>query len=259
MSDVRKYTAPAKVTGLVKHSEASPNGTLVVPKSWGISDRNAMIRKINNILDVEQVNPVNKNLKHTLRDVVRTASTLTNVPADILLGFIMSESGGFFNSKITDGAGGLVHWKQQFVGGNKKNTPLWKDNAENRLSTKEREFLKKYNIVFDSKGYARPLTNEDVLDPYLNAYIGALILSRYMDDPEIGKGKDGTIRIEKMIARYNMGSQDYDRLIKPNPQYNFNQVYAVVPEVTKRYIAKVLGKDATMDVLHKDFGITNTI
>lgn len=259
MSDVRKITAPAKVTGLVVHPQASPNGALIVPKSWGVSSRADMVKKINNVLDVPQVNPVNKTLKHTLREVVRTASTLTNVPADILLGFIMAESGGKFDSKITDGAGGLVHWKRQYVGADKENTPLWKENKTGRLSEKEREFLKNYGIVFNAQGKARALTDKDILDPYLNAYIGALILSQYMDDPNIGKGKDGTVRIDKMIARYNWGSRGYDANIKPKPDITFNQVYAVVPEVTKRYIAKVLGKDATMDVLHNDFGITDTV
>ena len=120
------------------------------------------------------------------------------------------------------------------------------------MTDSEKEFLANYGITFDSKGNTPVLDVEKhVKNPYVNAYIGAMILSQYLDS--VWGREDGVARLDRMIARYNGGPKGFEE--NNIAKKSLKDVYSSVPEVTQRYMAKILGKDAVMDVLVNDFGI----
>ncbi len=243
--------APVSASGLEKNSNSSPSGVLVRPTQW-YRTTEGLKNQIVKMLDAPQKYTWGGvTYTDTLRNVVKKVSELTNVPQNILLSFIMVESGGKFDSPITDTAGGLIHWKTKYIGG-ARNTKLSDEYVLKRMTPAEIAFLKKYNVVFNDKGHTRFFNNSDVFNPYINAYIGAMIISQYLD-ASWGKDPNGNARVDRIIAHYNW-SPEKARIAGIRTK-SFKDVYNSVPFVTQAYIGKILGEGGAMDIILNDLKI----
>lgn len=175
----------------------------------------------------------------------------SKVPAEVLLAFTQVESGG----NATAGGSksptqGLMQWNKNYAGGTgNSDFVLTREFNKGRLSQAEKDALAKFNIKFDSKGNTRTITQADLVKPELNILIGSIILGQYIDEPW-GTDPDGTIRMDRIIAKYNWGIAGFKR--NEIAKKNLKDVMANVPAVTKTYIEKMLGKNGALDIAMND-------
>lgn len=179
----------------------------------------------------------------------------SKVPAEVLLAFCQVESGG----NATAGGSssptqGLMQWNRNFAGGTgNTDYTLTKEFLRGRISQEEKDALAKFNIKFDAKGNTRSITQADLVKPELNILIGSIILGQYIDEPW-GTDPDGTIRMDRIIARYNWGSAGFRR--NELNKKNLKDVMANIPAVTKAYIQKMLGKNGALDIAMNDLKLS---
>jgi len=180
----------------------------------------------------------------------KTFAETSKVPAEVLFAFTMIESGG---NPLAGGSSsptqGLMQWNRNYVAGTgNPDFTLTKEFNQGRLSQVEKDVLARKGIVFDSKGQTRALTQADLQDPYLNILIGSIILGQYMDSKW---GTDnGKLRMDRIIALYNWGLGGFKKNNIENK--NLKEVLASIPDTTKSYVNKMLGKNGTLDIATSD-------
>lgn len=178
----------------------------------------------------------------------------TKVPANIILAFMMVESGGNPLAGGSDSATqGLMQFNRKYAGGSKQNTTLWTEYNNKRLTPEEKAILAKYGITFDKDGFTRTITQEDLVKPELNILIGSMILGQFIDQPW-GKDPDGQIRMDRIIARYNWGKAGFEE--KGIDKKNLTQIMSAVPSTTATYIKKMLGTNGALDIIKNDLSGT---
>lgn len=176
------------------------------------------------------------------------ASKNSKIPASILLGFTIVESGGDPNA---GGKGhptqGLMQWNRQYA-----KAQLEDEFAKGRLTPAEREKLGAYQILFDSKGKTRTITNADQVKPELNILIGSIILGQMMD--ESWATFMGNLRLDRIIAVYNAGAYgDTGKKARTGNHATPKALADDVNTITRAYIQKMLGKDGALDIIRTDF------
>lgn len=175
----------------------------------------------------------------------------SKVPAEILLAFTMVESNG---NPLAGGSSsntqGLMQWNRIYAGGTgNPDFTLTKEFTQGRLSQAEKDKLASFGIKFDAKGNTRSITQKDLQNPELNILIGSIILGQYIDK-EWGTELDGTIRMDRIIALYNWGIGGFKK--NGIATKNLQGVIANIPDGTKGYIQKMLGKNGALDIAIND-------
>lgn len=214
----------------------APISTLTSPTSW-YKTRDGLKSQI-------------KNVWGKYSSYIKTISENTKVPANIILAFMMVESGGNPNAGGSDSpTQGLMQFNKNYAGGSKQNTTLWTEFNKNRLTPEEKAILAKYGITFDKDGFTRAITQSDLVKPELNILIGSMILGQFIDQPW-GKDPDGQIRMDRIIARYNWGKAGFEE--KGIDKKNLTQIMSAVPSTTATYIKKMLGTNGALDIIKND-------
>jgi len=173
----------------------------------------------------------------------------SKVPEEIILSFMMVESGGNAEAGGTGSATqGLMQFNKNFVAGS-PNSTLGKEYLQGRLNDTEKQILSKYGFNFDKNGNTRAFTQADLIKPELNLLIGSIILGQFIDSTW-GTDSDGKIRMDRIIARYNWGVAGFER--NKLSSADFNTVYNNIPATTKVYIQKMLGKNGALDIAIND-------
>jgi soluble lytic murein transglycosylase-like protein len=183
-------------------------------------------------------------------NAIRLAEQLTKVPGAIILAVIFAESAG--DKKIVSSAGaiGLMQLKTQTA-----HDTLVQENNFKRLSAAEKNILKKQlgkrlDAIFAQKYLGQKLkvnnytanvvTKEDLLNPEFNILVGSIYLGLLIDQHE----EKGTLRLDKVILRYNQGY-----FYKPKG----NTVTETLKSAKKRseeaytYVLKVVGKNGILE------------
>lgn len=184
---------------------------------------------------------------------IKNASKLANIPVNVIYSFMMVESKGkkefADKNQITPG---LMQWNNTYA-----YETIEKEKNKGRLSAAEEEFLAKKGIKFKKVGNAWQITGTPVtqqgkyrviakstaIDPELNIYIGAMYLGQYMDE-KWGTDADGTVRMDRIITKYNWGLQGFTN--NNIASKTLEQILAVVPKTTSDYIKQSIGTNGTL-------------
>lgn len=180
---------------------------------------------------------------------INQASKLTNVPTQIITSIIFIESGGDANAS-NGGTFGLMQilpdaMVDVLVMVNKKGnlTQVEKDALRNTLGNRLDAVLKmKYpGDAPMSKGkYSPPLiTKDDLMKSPFNILCGSIYLGLLIGE----ETTNGTTRLDRVVARYNLGY--YSKL----PKLSTEALLAdkTIRDTTKNYILKFVGKNGTLD------------
>jgi len=220
-----------------------PQPNLTSPPSW--NSRTGLTKVMTAIVD-------------NYGKFIKFASEQSKIPAEVLASFIAVESGG----NATAGASGhitqgLMQWNRTYA-----KSVLEAENSLGRLTPAEKEKLAVYGIKFDTNGKTRAITNGDQLKPELNILIGSIWLGQHTDGyyeapkkdtKNWAVDKDGTLRMDRIIALYNAGA--YGSIGKKARSGTHASPYELandVPEPTKSYIKKIYGINGSMDVATKE-------
>jgi hypothetical protein len=193
-------------------------------------------------------------MKSTLADIdtkygaaIRLYSKLTNVNEEVIKSFIFIESRG-----KADAQNGLSYGPMQ-VSTNSATDLLHTANKAGLLkNTKIQDIFKKYlGTRFDTimkmqynNQYGLQITAQDLLKPALNILIGTLYLRLLIDYFT----ENGTVRLDKVVACYNMGYSWRTKLTGPDFD-TVEKTVANLNSITSSYIVKLLGKNGLLDVL----------
>lgn len=207
----------------------------------------------------EAVVPQNKSkldsIKNAYSAIINYVSKITNVPVLLILAFIFIESSGNPNAVSGAGAVGLMQLMPASA-----SDILVMEKMKDRLRPEESAILTKYlgarftDGILKMKylgnkvavpGYkdkaATWVTKEDLLKPELNILIGSIYLSMLLAE----ESKNNNLRLDRVVVRYNKGYRS------SLPSGNIDNVLASkdVPEESKNFILKLLGKRGVMDTL----------
>ena len=221
---------------------AVPAPGLVSPSSWG---------------NRQSISTLAKNTWAKYGDYFNFASKTSRIPASILLGFTLVESGGDPNAgpkgHITQG---LMQWNRTYA----SNT-LTNEKKLGRLTADEEAKLKEFGIKFDANNKTRAITNADQKKAELNILIGSIILGQLMDSyvngkqdkPQWGTDDNGNMRLDRIIACYNAGAYgETGKLARFGNYATPSALAKAVNPVTRAYISKIYGVNGAMDVATSD-------
>lgn len=188
----------------------------------------------------------------TYFNIINEVSDATRVPIPLIVSFVFIESAGKVNAISSSGAVGLMQLSPK-----SGSDILVIENKRDRLRDKERELLTKYlgdrftegilkmkylgdKVTVNGVRSATWVTKEDLLKPELNLLIGSIFLSSLMDEST----KDGDLRLDKVVVRYNKGY-----FTKKGLDGDVKSVMANAPSESKAYIKKLIGTNGTLDLL----------
>lgn len=183
-------------------------------------------------------------------NAIRLAEQLTKVPGAIILAVIFAESAG--DEKIVSSAGaiGLMQLKTQTA-----HDTLVQENNFKRLSAAEKNILKRQlgqrlDAILAQKYLGQKLkvnnysanvvTKEDLLNPTFNILVGSIYLGLLIDQHE----EKGTLRLDKVILRYNQG---YFYKPKGNTISETLKSAKQRSEEAYAYVLKVVGKNGLLE------------
>ncbi len=184
------------------------------------------------------------------RKEIQQAEHLTKVPGAIILAVIFAESAG--DEKIVSKAGaiGLMQLKTQTA-----HDTLVQENNFKRLSASEKDILKKQlgkrleailtqqylGQKLKVNNYsANVITKEDLLNPAFNILVGSIYLGLLIDQHE----EKGTLRLDKVILRYNQG---YFYKPKGNTIAQTLSIAKQRSGEAYEYVLKVVGKNGLLE------------
>lgn len=188
------------------------------------------------------------NIRAQYGDLIANTENLTRVPQSVITSFIFIESAG--NPSITSGnAVGLMQ-----VGSNSATDIVLMEYKQGRLGDGETAILKNSLgtridsiLAMRSLGTAQYITKDDLLDPELNILIGSMLLGQLIDE---SIQQDGTLRMDKVVVRYNMGYYAYSRG-KTLPTTVADTINTV-NSTTSQYIVKLIGKNGVLELLESE-------
>ena len=186
---------------------------------------------------------------------IKNAAKLANVPANIIYAFMMVESKGIKASADKNpSTPGLMQWNPHYafeVIEKEKNNGRMSIAEEEFLATKGIKFVKvgtKYQISgtpITQVGIERRIAKATTIDPWLNIYIGAMYLGQYMDE-SWGKDTNGTVRMDRIVARYNGGQGAFKSRSIGTKTTDAILADPSLPVITKNYIKQVIGTNGTL-------------
>ena len=146
------------------------------------------------------------------RREIDQAVALTNVPRELILSIIFTESSGVANITVPPvSATGLM----QLTPGT-TDTMLFLEKSKGRLSAQEAAICQKYlgsrlagimqqkylmHKIPANRGTGRTVTTTDLKQPEFNILLGAITLGLMIDDAT----ENGVVRLDKVHLRYNQG------------------------------------------------------
>jgi soluble lytic murein transglycosylase-like protein len=193
----------------------------------------------------------------TYKREIEQASRLTNISEKMITSLIFIESSGKPNAVSSANAVGLM----QLVPAAASDI-LVMENNKKRMTDDEKSLLRKYlgdrldkgilamKFLGDKKTVngvtsAVWVTREDLLNPEFNILVGSIYLGILIDESV----EDGSLRLDKIIVRYNRGyfSDGRGSRLPSSPEAVL--AAANIPKETKDYIRKFAGINSTLHIL----------
>ena len=177
--------------------------------------------------------------------LITNIAAATNVSESIIYSFIYIESSGNPNQQT-----GMNYGLMQ-VGTNSATDIIFKEYKQGRLGAPEQAILRRcigtrlddiYKIK--SLGTAQYIYPADLTDPECNILLGAILIGQLMDE---SLQSDGTLRMDKVIVRYNMGYYAYSR--GNTLPATIADTVATVNGTTSDYILKMIGKNGVLEII----------
>lgn len=178
--------------------------------------------------------------------VISNTANLIGIPEAIIYSFIFIESRGEKTAQnglsyglmqvSTNSATDILHLanKGGHVTGDVKT--ILRKHLGSRLDTiLKMQYMNQYGLQ---------VTESDLIKPELNILIGTLYLRLLIDYFTENK----RIRLDKVVACYNMGFGWRTKLMQPNYD-TIEKTIANLNSTTSSYILKLLGKNGTLDIL----------
>ena len=187
--------------------------------------------------------------------VVEPVSKLVGLPADIIYAFIKIESNG-----DPKAIGGGISYGLMQINLDTATSVFFRELNNKRLTNGEYNYLKLglrkagsnpnkidlANLKKDKKGNYIKVPNffskKEVLTPEINVLLASMFVKELID---ITHDADNRARMDKVITIYNTGFKTQQMAKKF--QGSTDQLIARVPDITKRYIKKFVGKNGIID------------
>lgn len=205
----------------------------------------------------DAVLPQNKakldSIKAQYGSIINYVSKITNVPVLLIIAFIFIESSSSPNAISPAGAVGLMQLKPASA-----SDILVMEKMKNRLRPEEATILTKYlgarftdgimkmkylgnKVTVGNVKSATWVTKDDLLKPELNILIGSIYLAMLLAE----ESKDGKLRLDRVVVRYNKGYRS------DLPSGTVHDVLAStkIPNESKDYIRKLLGVNGVIFTL----------
>ena len=183
-------------------------------------------------------------IKNTYGKFIATFAALTGVDVNVITSVIFLESAG--EPDVISGAGavGLMQLTPATASG-----MIFLAHRAKLIKPEMANYLKQVlgqryvNIIKQSYPAApvagkTAITRQELFKPDLNIALGSLTLAVLISESD----ENGTLRLDKVISRYNRGYYS-----KANG--NIADVLANAPTETRDYILKFVGVNSTMDLL----------
>jgi len=187
------------------------------------------------------------SIKNQFSSIVSNISMITNISDSLIYSFIFIESGGD-QTAVNGNAVGLMQ-----IGINSATDIIYTEYKKGRLGSAEADLLQRYlgtrlNQIYTMKsaGTVQVITSSDLFNPELNILIGCIYLGQLIDEHQ----ENNTVRLDKVVIRYNMGYYSYARggqLIG-----DVMGVLAKVNPITRSYITKLIGKNGILEMLEAE-------
>ena len=192
--------------------------------------------------DASQVSPVIQMINLKYGEIIKNTSKITNLDEYIIKGFAFVESRG--DEKAVSGKSiGIMQ-----INADTANTAIIRENLNKGLTDPEKAILRKYlgsrldNLLKKKFTWDLPadgVNKNDLFNPELNILIASMYINQL-----IFKTKEGnTIRLDKVIWKYNKGE------FATIPRGDIKKVYAASGTTTGKYIRSLLGKNGVLDQL----------
>lgn len=203
-------------------------------------------------------------INQAYRPYLDFASKVTNIPIQIIMSVIATESRGEAKAGGCKSIAGLMQWNRFYAKG-----ILELENSTGRLSDEEKKVLSKYGLNFNKSGkLTSSISCSQALNPELNILIGSIYLGQIIS--ELGQGGSGyaiengnKLRLDKVLAIYNAGAYgDTGKLAKKSKigsrnvdtttVQNFRSNLLNINPTSANYINLILGENGYMDILTSD-------
>jgi hypothetical protein len=204
-------------------------------------------------------------IKANYGTIINLISSITNVPANVIIAFIFIESRGnekaesfICNAKKPyECPVGLMQITAETATG-----VIFYENKQGRLLPNEKAILQKYisqdklNCIYSMQFFGHPvkcstitvksgrnvgqiIQKKDLLNPELNILIGTMLIGQLIDQHT----ENGVPRMDKVVVRYNAGY-----FYKPQGS-TIQETVNLVPSESKSYIYKLLGINGILSLL----------
>jgi len=177
-------------------------------------------------------------------NIFAEVSNITRITPLILKGFAMIESGGDPNAGNSCCVG-FMALHTSFAG-----AIIFNENKLGRLTNSEKSYLSKHlgssRLNAQLRSGRNVLTKTEIRKPEVNVMLGALKLGQLMDKYTT----NGKIKWEFVIAEYNWNYQKAEKLFRTYKTSSTDTILAKapMPNETKKYIVKFLGKNGVLDI-----------
>jgi hypothetical protein len=186
-------------------------------------------------------------------DNFRYASSLTNIPIQVLYSFAMVETRGNHNNKDNSVivTGGESSTGIMQISPNMFYEIYYKENKDGRISDNLKKIVRSYvDIDFDSNNTPSSATNESwqkvknaLKMVRFNILASAIVLRRLLEE---SANSDMTMRMDKAIVKYNVGLYSKPTKTIQYKTGDTTSLLQVVPSITKNYIKNIVGKNGAM-------------
>ncbi len=198
--------------------------------------------------EIEQIRSKISQIRVQYGSLVSNIAAATLVPESIIYSFIYIESSGSPN-QVTGSNYGLMQ-----VGTNSATDTIFNEYKKGRLGATEQAILRicigtRLDDIFAmrSLGTAQYIYSSDLLDPELNILVGTIAIGQLMDE---SIKQDGTLRMDKVVVRYNMGYYAYNR--GKDLPVTVQDTIATVNSTTSNYIVKMIGRNGVLEILEAE-------
>lgn len=191
--------------------------------------------------DITQIAAKLNGIKQQYGAITASIASLTNLPEQLIRGFIFIESGGMANA-VGGASIGLMQIDPVTAHG-----MIFLENKKGRLTAGEKAVLYKYlgarlDLILKDKwmNQSQHVTAADLYNPEFNTLVGSIYLGILVDEHTEGD----VLRLDKIVSRYNRGYYSKSGLTG-----DLMAVYNAQPTITKSYILKLAGKNGVLDIM----------
>lgn len=190
--------------------------------------------------EISQLRYKLNTIDNTYKHIVEPLARINQTRKELITAVIFLESSGNAKAK-TAYAFGLMGLAPRSM-----TDTVTRERKRGKISEYEKEIIKKhvgaakFNKIMNAKMGDDFFTADECLIPELNICLGTMYLMQIVDE----ETKNGTVRLDRVIVRYNKGY--YATIPSGSTQDLLN---SNLPYETKSYILKLAGINGILDIL----------